>query len=530
MRRRLKIYLLIPVFFLTVFSVCSAQTEDEKTRSKVVFIVGEGEYHSSETMPPVAKRLKEEFNFDVTYLDAPRQGEIPRLETINDADLLVLYIRFRQPSDEQLALLKSYFDAGKPAVALRTTSHAFWGFETTKTMADVDDPEELNQIEGAMLPDRLGWFPKFFGGHYLTHPGHAEGTKSIIPASAIGHPILKGIPGQISWGYGGVYISQPLEDTAFPLILGKTGPLPAEAIAWTNEYKPGSRLFYTSLGSPENFENPAFTTLLFNAIFWALDKEIPEEGVVSANQNTVKHIKEVVLPASPALEAPEDATILFNGENLDQWQHYDLGMEPYSLELDTRAVSRVGGSDFEAARWSIEEGSVVAKPGFGDIVSKENFGHYRLHLDFLIPQEPDYVPEGFRGSSGVYLSGRYEIQIANSYGQKPNKYSLGAIFGRKAPDKNAAKPAGVWQTLEVTYQHEVDGEAVISVWLNGEVVQDNVRLKEATTFGFMEEPENGKALGMNKEVKAGPIRLQADAAQVRFANIWIEPLKKENGN
>ena len=157
-------------------------------KEHIVFIVGEGEYKADETMPPIAKRLEDEHGFELTYLEAPRQGEIPNLNIINKADLIVLYIRFRQPPDWQLEIINEYFESGKPAVALRTTSHAFWGFETKKSIDDVDDFHELNVIEGKMIPERLGWFPKIFGGNYLTHPDHTEGMKTIIPATSLGHP------------------------------------------------------------------------------------------------------------------------------------------------------------------------------------------------------------------------------------------------------------------------------------------------------------------------------------------------------
>ena len=338
------------------------------------------------------------------------------MNIINKADLIVLYIRFRQPPDWQLEIINEYFESGKPAVALRTTSHAFWGFETKKSIDDVDDFHELNVIEGKMIPERLGWFPKIFGGNYLTHPDHTEGMKTIIPATSLGHPILNGIPLYKEWGYGGTYISEPLAESTEILMLGKTDDLPADPVAWTNEYKTGSRLFYTSLGTPNHFKQIEFLNLLFNSIFWTLKKEIPTGGIQSLKSvNNDTKIKNNHYPPPLKKEIPQNATILFEGSNVDMWKHYDRGMEPFSIDIDDRAVSRIGSPSYEKPRWTIQNKCLIAEPGKGDILTKAEYSNYRLHFNFLIPEEPEYIKGNFRGSGGVYLSGRYEVQILDSY-------------------------------------------------------------------------------------------------------------------
>lgn len=511
-----KVFAVISLF---VFAIVGCSDSSDLSSDHIVFIVGEGEYSANKTMPPVAKELEENYGFKVTYLEAPRQGDIPNLEIIKDADLLVLYIRFRQPSDEQLKLLQDYFDSGKPAVALRTTSHAFWGFETKKTLDDVDDFHELNIIDGDMIPERLGWFPPIFGGNYLTHPDHKDGMKTVIPAEASDHPILKGVPGFRAWGFGGTYISEPLAETTEVLMLGKTGDLQADPVAWTNEYKPGSRLFYTSLGTPAHFKDKEFLNLLYNSIFWALDKNIPEGGVLKLNSSRgVLDNKNENHPSPPKIDTPANAKILFDGKSVDMWKHYDRGMEPFSIDIDDRAVSRVGSPKYLKPRWQIDNSSLVAFPGQGDIVTKENYTNYKLHLNFLIPKEPDYYQNGFRGSGGVYLSGRYEVQILDSFGEELNKTSMGAIYGVNAPDINAAKSAGEWQSLTIEYKHPKDQSAEISVWLNGQKIQQNVKVKEPTQNGFFGEPE------IKGDSHIGPIRLQSDASRIRYANIWLESL------
>ena len=507
---RIKIFRIIGCLLLiSVLLACGSNKEH------IVFIVGEGEYKAEETMPPIADKLRKEFGFEITYLEAPRQGNISNLEVIQDADLLVLYIRFRQPPDEQLKILKNYFDSGKPAVALRTTSHAFWGFETKKTLDEVDDFHELNIIEGDLIPERLGWFPPIFGGNYLTHPDHEDGMTTVIPPQSVGHPILKGVPGYRKWGFGGTYISEPLAETTEVLLIGKTGDLQADPVAWTNEYIPGSKLFYTSLGTPDHFKEKEFLNLLYNSIFWALDKEIPTGGVLDLESDNGEIIKDDY-PNPPQINYPDNAEILFDGSSVDKWKHYDRGMEPYSIDIDDRAASRVGSPTYSDSRWEINNSSMLPIPGRGDIVTKEDYTNYKLHLNFLIPEEPDYYKGGFRGSGGVYLSGRYEIQILNSFGEEPNKTNMGAVYGVKAAGMNAAKPAGEWQSMTIEYNHPKDQPAIISVWLNDEKIHDKVKVNEPTQNGFFEEPE---IVGNSYR---GPIRLQSDASQIRYANVWLE--------
>ena len=96
----------------------------------IVFVVGEGEYRSEVTMPALAKMLSEDYDFRTTVLiDEELHGgednSIDGLETVETADLLVLYLRFRQLPDTQLAVLQKYIDRGGPIIAFRTTTHAF---------------------------------------------------------------------------------------------------------------------------------------------------------------------------------------------------------------------------------------------------------------------------------------------------------------------------------------------------------------------------------------------------------------------
>ena len=139
-------------------------------------------------------------------------------------------------------------------------------------------------------------------------------------------------------GYGGTYNAVPLNDTATPLMFGKTGELPAEPVAWVNRYTPGSRVFFTSLGSAEHFEVPAFTQLLRNGLGWCLGEaarrwRTPVESANSPPRGARPHSATVLAPA-PA----------------DRAGALDPGAQPRPC-ASRRAESTAGGQKFSAGRW-----------------------------------------------------------------------------------------------------------------------------------------------------------------------------------
>ena len=469
---------LIVLLAISVFGFAGFERLVAQQAPHVVFLVGESEYGSSETMPRFADRLKSELQLRVTYLQS-EGGRLPSLDSLDSADLLVMFLRFRTATDAQFTRLQKWFDDGKPCVALRTTSHAF-----------VDDK---------------GWFPPFFGGHYKSHAPNGQGTLSVVPTWSMGSELVNGVGMSVEMGHGGTYNAQPLADTAKVVLLGRTGLLPAEPIAWTNRYRQDSRIFYTSLGSRENFERKDFQTLLGNAVLWGLRREVPKEGAFGSGEvrASVEHVAPVV---PPVLDAPEDATVLFDGRDLSQWRHWDPSVEPLAIGIDRRADSSSGGVNYEHARWRIDGRAMVARPGFGDVVTEAKFGNYHLHVDVLVPSlpgpmEPSGVPESFRGRSGIYLAGRYEIEIADSHKRDPSTTSMGAIYGEKAPDLNASRQPGQWQSYDIYFRHKQDEDRVVSVWLNGTQIHDAVRLDQRTVYGFQQEEAGARALASGGGVR-----------------------------
>lgn len=430
-----------------------------KTTHHVAFIFGENEYGSTETMPKIAAELAEQGGFSISTHQYEEHAFVD-FSFLQNVDLVVIFIRFWQAEDEQFAHLHRYFESGKPAVALRTTSHGF--------------------------ANSRDWFPKYFGGHYMSHANNVTGTAAVIPPTAAGHPVLRGNQGFCEMGYGGTYTAQPLADSAVPLLLGKTGELPAEPIAWVNRYKDESKIFYTSLGSRENFQVPAFRNLLFNAIYWCLDREVPQDGVLGLGKTKktepARGNGAAPVGAAPVGAALAGAEVLFDGENLDKWRHWDPTDNPKGIRVDRRAHTAGGKQEFSQARWVVKDKSVMARPGFGDIMTRNNYRNYKLHLQFLLPEEPDYYPDRFCGASGVYLDGRYELDLG--------AVNCGRIMGYKEPDAKIRVEMGKWHALEIAFR-KTDGHFPrLSAWINGIQIHNMVEIFDRTPYGIIEPPSD----------------------------------------
>ncbi|EHR61068.1 family 16 glycoside hydrolase [Saccharomonospora cyanea] len=187
---------------------------------------------------------------------------------------------------------------------------------------------------------------------------------------------------------------------------------------------------------------------------------------------------------------------LFDGENRGAWQH----------------------TDGRTAQWPLVDGAMEVC--CGDIRTEQAFTDFRLHVEFWLPEYPPDVTGQARANSGVYLQERYEIQILDSYGKtslEPNEAA--GIYNVKAADVNAATPPETWQSYDITFRaarydeagNKVDDARVTVVW-NGVTVHDNVAVDAPTGNGRPEGPA------------AGAIRLQDHGNEVRYRNIWIEPL------
>ncbi|RMF93564.1 MAG: DUF1080 domain-containing protein [Planctomycetota bacterium] len=192
---------------------------------------------------------------------------------------------------------------------------------------------------------------------------------------------------------------------------------------------------------------------------------------------------------------PSDAIVLFDGKDLSAWE----------------------GGD----KWVIQDGYAIAK-GTG-ITTKQKFGDCQLHLEFATPAKVEGAGQG-RGNSGVYLMGRYEVQILDSY-ENPTYYDgqCGAVYKQHPPLVNASRKPGEWQTYDIIFtapRFDENGKLVepayVTVLHNGVLVQNHFELEGGT---FWHKPPEYEAHG-EKE----PLHLQFHGNPVRFRNIWIREL------
>ncbi|MDO8544621.1 MAG: ThuA domain-containing protein [Opitutaceae bacterium] len=229
----------------------------------LVFMIGEDEYDTWTTLPEfVEKDLKPRgYRVTIIHADKAEKNDFPGLiAALREADLLFVSVRRRTPLKEQLDAVRAHVAAGKPLLGIRTASHAFALRERDKK------PE-------AKFGVWQGFDPEVFGGGYTNH--HGAGPKTAItPApGAEKHPILKGISAAKMVGNGSLYKVSPLKPGTVPLLIGTLPDKPAEPVAWTNRHGPKqARIFYTSLGHPDDFKDPQFRRLLVNAIDWAVEK------------------------------------------------------------------------------------------------------------------------------------------------------------------------------------------------------------------------------------------------------------------
>lgn len=202
-----------------------------------------------------------------------------------------------------------------------------------------------------------------------------------------------------------------------------------------------------------------------------------------------------VVDPGPVGGPPSDAIVLFDGKDLSQW---------------------VGGD-----RWKIEDGAAI--PSGGDIRTKQAFGDIQLHIEWATPEKVTGRGQG-RGNSGVYLMGKYEVQILDSW-ENPTYFDgqAGEIYKQSPPMVNASRKPGEWQTYDILFQApRFEGDklvqpAYITVLHNGVAIQHHFEIQGATSWATPPKYES--------HPDKLPILLQDHGNPVRFRNIWVRELK-----
>ena len=280
----------------------------------IVLVSGDEEYRSEEALPQLGKILSQRHGFKCTVLFAidpadgtinPNISNIPGLEALATADLMVIFTRFRDLPDEQMQHIVAYLDAGKPVVGIRTATHAF-NIKPGKTYSKYSynsDDTDYSQ----------GFGRQVLGETWISHHGRhgSQSTRGIIAKGQENHPILRGVQNGDIWGPTDVYgVRLPLPGDSQPLVLGQvlSGMNPTDApagpaddrkskrlvdpnnpmmpIAWTRTYAGTSgnrgRVVCSTIGAANDLLSEGTRRLLVNACYWALgmENQIPSKSDV----------------------------------------------------------------------------------------------------------------------------------------------------------------------------------------------------------------------------------------------------------
>jgi acetyl esterase/lipase len=262
MNRHIQLVVVVVASFAAATGLAMRALGDE-AHPHVVLLIGEDEYETDRTVPAFAASELTTRGLRVTAIHADKNdpNNFPGLDALKTADLLLVSVRRRTPPAEQLNSIRAYVESGRPVAGIRTASHAF-------ALRNNQPP-----------PAGHAAWPEFdaqvLGGHYTGHhPAPEEGASptvvSILPEKR-DRPILAGLPREPFAVGSSLYKTSPLAASAEALMLGRIdGVDMAEPVAWTNTNYKGGRVFYTSLGHPDDFKSAAFRKLLVNGILWAL--------------------------------------------------------------------------------------------------------------------------------------------------------------------------------------------------------------------------------------------------------------------
>jgi putative heme-binding domain-containing protein len=286
-------------------------------RPRVVFIVGEPEYHTAETLPEFAQTELGKRGVKWDFVNAPVEGgnEFTNWQAIAQADLLFISVRRRTPVQPMIEAIHKHLDAGKPLVGIRTASHAF----------AAKPPDGAHGAWDSFDRDVLG-------AHYENHFANELGPKVQVVPEAAAHPILTGFPSDGFASAHSLYRSRNLAPTTRTLLTGTIhvqGVETTEPVAWVNT-NDQRRVFYTSLGGPEDFKQPAFRRLLLNAVLWSLRQPLAPADVPTRQNAALPQER----PLSPA--ESQARFKVFDDFEIEQVLAEPIVRQPVSLSFDER--------------------------------------------------------------------------------------------------------------------------------------------------------------------------------------------------
>jgi len=257
----------------------------------IVIVTGDDEYRSEESMPQMAKILAKHHGFKVTLLfaidgetgaiDPSVLDNIPGLEALETADLMILFARFRELPDDQMKKIIDYTNSGRPVIGLRTATHSFFYQKNKESPYAKYTWNNRGDYKG-------GYGRQVLGETWVNHYGHhnVESTRGLVAEGMANHPIVRGC--EDIWGPSDVYGITTLHGDSEPVIMGQVlegmnsgdAPNPEKKlvpVAWIKTYTGDegkkSRVFTTTMGHSHDFKSEGVRRLLVNACYWAIGME-----------------------------------------------------------------------------------------------------------------------------------------------------------------------------------------------------------------------------------------------------------------
>ena len=392
---------------------------------KIVFVTGDDEYKSETSMPMMAHILAERHGFDCTVLfainrktgviDTNQRDNIPGLEALADADLMVIYTRFRSLVDEQMQMIEDYLATGRPVIGIRTSTHAFDFSKTPKSsFAKYSYSNETEDYTG-------GFGEQVLGQNWISHWGRhgSQASRGRFAPGAADHPILRGIADGEIWGPTDTYTAtQPQPEGCLPVLMGEVcenmepdgGPVagkknnPMMPIAWTYQRDVGAkgRVFTSTIGGAmrgkDDWANEGMRRMFVNACYWTLGLEdkIPAKADVTPvlQPNPFKRgVKpEEALKSGMEKLAAAESTILFYGNSM-----VERLLEQGELEARLQIAMPDADLKIRSLAWTGDE--------VGDRLRLEGYAKHMKNLLALWPAKTIVLGyglnESFAGKAGL---------------------------------------------------------------------------------------------------------------------------------
>jgi len=272
----LKSFTFFCCFMLSLATGFSQKQKGKPKKPLIVFVTGDHEYSGEATLPIVAAELEKNYGFRTIVLKAypnhNAEENIPGLEALKDADMAVFFLRWRKLPADQVQLIEDYLKTKKPMVGFRTTTHAF-------NYPKGHPLEKWNAFGEFAFNSPPGWG----GVNKHTHYGHESSTDVTMIDSVSNDPILTGVDKTFharSWLYQ-VLPNYPSNGSKALMMGHSVNPNNKKAydnpVAWTGTNSFGARIFFTTLGHPEDFDQEPFQHMVINAIHWAAGKPVPKK-------------------------------------------------------------------------------------------------------------------------------------------------------------------------------------------------------------------------------------------------------------